>query len=62
MMYDRDYCLTTEAVEQISRAMELADALEDCIDVYMQEIAEDDPLGVRMMARNILAQRLGDGE
>ncbi|MBR3795732.1 MAG: hypothetical protein IKK34_06855 [Clostridia bacterium] len=60
MTYDRDWCLTSEAVNQIARAMELADALEDCIDIYMQEIAEDDPLSVQLLARGILAQRLSD--
>lgn len=60
MTYDRDWCLTGEAVNQIARAMELADALEDCIDIYMQEIAEDDPLAVQLLARGILAQRLSD--
>lgn len=58
-MYDY---LTQRAAEQISRAMELADALEDCVDVYMQEIAEEDSQGVRMMACHILGQRLGDRE
>ena len=60
MTYDRDWCLTSEAVGQIARAMELADALEDCIDIYMQEIAEDDSLTVQLLARGILAQRLSD--
>lgn len=57
-----DYTLTAAATTQIDRAMELADALQDCIDVYMQEIAGEDSIPVRMMARSILAERLGDGE
>ena len=57
-----DYTLTAAATTQIDRAIELADALQDCIDVYMQEIASEDSISVRMMARSILAQRLGDGE
>lgn len=58
MMY-RSYNLTDNATDQIMRAMELADALEDCIDVYMQEIANEDTQATRMMARSILADRLG---
>lgn len=57
MMYR--YNLTDNATDQIMRAMELADALEDCIDVYMQEIANEDTQATRMMARSILADRLG---
>lgn len=57
----RNYCLTAKAVDQIVRAMELADALQDCVDIYMKEIAGEDTLPTRMMARCILAQRLGDG-
>lgn len=57
MMYR--YNLTDGATDQIMRAMELADALEDCIDVYMQEIANEDTQATRMMARSILADRLG---
>ena len=60
MMYTRDnYSLSPAAISQIDRAMELADALEDCIDVYMQEIANEDTQATRMMARSILADRLG---
>lgn len=60
MMYR--YNLTDDATDQIMRAMELADALHDCVDVYMQEIAEEDSLPTRMLARRLLAQRLGDDE
>ena len=58
----RNYALSHAAAEQIDRAMELADELMDCLDIYMQEIASEDSISVRMMARSILAQRLGDGE
>lgn len=50
------------ATTKVERAMELADELMDCLDIYMQEIASEDSISVRMMARSILAQRLGDGE
>lgn len=56
---NRDY---TAATTKVDRAMELADELMDCLDIYMQEIASEDSISVRMMARSILAQRLGDGE
>lgn len=52
----------TAATTKVERAMELADELMDCLDIYMQEIASEDSISVRMMARNILAQRLGDSE
>lgn len=52
----------TAATTKVERAMELADELMDCLDIYMQEIASEDSISVRMMARSILAQRLGDGE
>ena len=52
----------TAATTKVDRAMELADELMDCLDIYMQEIASEDSISVRMMARSILAQRLGDGE
>ena len=52
----------TAATTKVERAMELADELMDCLDIYMQEIASEDSISVRKMARSILAQRLGDGE
>lgn len=52
----------TAATTKVDRAMELADELMDCLDIYMQEIASEDSVSVRMMARSIIAQRLGDGE
>lgn len=57
-----DYTMTPAATTKVERAMELADELMDCLDIYMQEIASEDSISVRMMARSILAQRLGDGE
>lgn len=54
--------MTPAATTKVERAMELADELMDCLDIYMQEIASEDSISVRTMARSILAQRLGDGE
>lgn len=54
--------MTPAATAQIDRAMELADELMDCLDIYMQEIAGEDSIPVRMMARSILAERLCDRE
>ena len=56
---NRDY---TAATTKVDRAMELADELMDCLDIYMQEIASEDSISVRMMARSILAERLGGRE
>lgn len=57
-----DYTLTPAATTKVERATELADELMDCIDIYMQEIASEDSISVRMMARSILAERLCDRE
>ena len=44
--------------EQMSRAEALAEILQDCVDLYMREIAEDEPVEVQRRARVILAMRM----
>lgn len=52
------YPIDPAADEQMARARVLAEVLEDCVDLYMREIAEDEPEDVQRRARIILAMKL----
>lgn len=44
--------------ERMERASLLAEVLEDCVNLYMAEIADDEPRETRQLARQMLARRL----
>lgn len=54
----REDLLVTEAQENAARALALAEMLEDCVNLYMDEIAYDESDTVRLMARQTLGRHL----
>lgn len=44
--------------DRIERATMLAEVLEDCVNLYMEEIADDEPRETRQLARQMLARKL----
>lgn len=44
--------------ERMARATLLAEVLEDCVNLYIAEIADDEPWETQQLARQILARKL----
>lgn len=44
--------------ERMARATLLADVLEDCVNLYIAEIADDEPRETQQLARQMLARKL----
>lgn len=44
--------------ERMTRAQQLAEVLEDCVNLYIAEIADDEPRETQQLARQMLARKL----